>query len=137
MKRIAILTCVLFALALSSCSYIPGTEQCKIRKNITDYVEKNLIFNGEEMHWGRIEYSENTSYDNMKCIFTEATYYLESNNNKTEKKIYLLMSNDCNTVLLSSEVPEVDWNPNYIKIESASKDDFTKCIQKLINTERL
>ena len=93
---------VVFA-GFTSCTRVPGTDQWKIRAAATNYVQQELKA-GEKMQWGHIESKLSRSVNNHTCKYAKVTYSIVSVSVKqTDKSLYLLMSEHCDSVLNISE----------------------------------
>ena len=127
-RTMAIAAC--FALvSLTSC-YFPGSDQYKIKSATKEYV-KSQLGEGEKFRYGYLERKCGRNVDSKFCKYAEVHYEVISASGETsEKMLFLLMSEHCDSVLDISEERDKEWtnketlSSEEIKaiIESALKD---------------
>lgn len=84
-----------------SCTYIPWTQEWKIKKAATFYIEK-ILNNGEKMIWRRIQCKKNEKIDGRNYTYVEVKYTIVSDKGDVDKTLYLLFSKDCNYIYSAS-----------------------------------
>ncbi len=103
MKKKMLFLISLATVVITSCTFMPGSDQWKIRLATTNYVESKLT-QGEKMKWGYIERKLSREVDGREFKYAEVKYKIKSNNNKPDyKTLYLLMSEHCDSVYNISE----------------------------------
>ena len=100
-RTMAIAAC--FALvSLTSC-YFPGSDQYKIKSATKEYV-KSQLGEGEKFRYGYLERKCGRNVDGKFCKYAEVHYEVISASGETsEKMLFLLMSEHCDSVLDISE----------------------------------
>lgn len=100
------------ALTVSSCSNVPGTDQWKIRKAATAYIERGLD-DGQSIRWGHIERKCHREVDGRDCKYAKVKYTLVTNRKEEPKTLHLLMSEHCDTLYTASESSSLAINPQF------------------------
>ena len=108
LKRFSVIACFTL-IAFSSC-YLPGSDQSKIKSATTDYVSARLN-KGEKYQWGHLERKNGCHYDGKDCKYAEVYYVVTTESGEElEKKLYLLMSEHCDSVYEIAEETDKEWN---------------------------
>lgn len=89
-------------LVFGSCSSIPGSQEWKIKKTATAYIEQGLK-GGENMRWGSIRRKLRWEIKDKTCIYAEVKYTITSDSGNTYKTLYLLLSKDCDSLYYASD----------------------------------
>ena len=87
---------------LSSCTGVPGTQDWKIKKAATAYIEQGLK-DGERMCWGSILRRLNRKVKGKTYTYAEVKYIVVSDNRNTYKMLYLLLSENCDSLYSASD----------------------------------
>ena len=96
-------------IAFTSC-YLPGSDQYKIKSATADYVSARLN-KGEKYQWGHLERKNGCHYDGKDCKYAEVYYVVTTESGgELEKKLYLLMSEHCDSVYEIAEEADKEWN---------------------------
>ncbi|WP_434502329.1 hypothetical protein [Prevotella sp.] len=86
---------------LGSCTGLLGTQEWKIKKVATAYVEQGLK-DDEHMRWGSIIRKLHREVNGKACTYAEVKYTIVSDNGNTYKTLYLLLSENCDSVYSAS-----------------------------------
>ena len=89
-------------LVLSSCTDVPGTQAWKIKKAATVYIKQELK-DGEDMHWGNIQQKNHRKIKGKVCTYVEVKYTVASDKGNTYKTLYLLLSENCDSIYSASD----------------------------------
>lgn len=120
----------LLSVSLSESFDFPGSDQYKIKSATKEYV-KSQLGEGEKFRYGYLERKCGRNVDGKFCKYAEVHYEVISASGETsEKMLFLLMSEHCDSVLDISEERDKEWtnketlSSEEIKaiIESALKD---------------
>lgn len=87
---------------LGSCTGILATKEWKIKKVTTAYVEQGLK-DDEHMRWGSIVRKLHREVNGKACTYAEVKYTVVSNNGNAYKTLYLLLSENCDSVYSASD----------------------------------
>lgn len=98
-------------LATGSCSNVPGTDQWKIRKAATAYIERGLA-DGQSMRWEHIERKCYREVDGKGCKYAKVRYTLVTDEGEEQKTLYLLMSEHCDSLYAVSD-KSIVMNPQF------------------------
>lgn len=89
-------------LGLISCRDMPGTQTWRIKKTAMIYIEQELK-NGERIRWGKIQRKVLKIVNNRMCTYAEVNYAIVSGDENKYKTLYLLLSDDCDSLYSVSE----------------------------------
>jgi hypothetical protein len=81
---------------------MPGTQTWRIKKAATAYIEQDLK-NGERICWGKIQRKVFKIVNNKTCTYAEVKYAIASGDGNKYKTLYLLLSEDCDSLYSVSE----------------------------------
>ena len=96
-------------LVFGSCSSVPGTQKWKIKKAATAYIKLGLK-DGENIHWESIQQKLHQKKTNKACTYAEVRYTIVSYNGNTYKTLYLLLSENCDSLYSASEENDCKLN---------------------------
>lgn len=85
-----------------SCRGVPGTQDWKIKKAASAYIEMELK-DGEHLHIGKIQRKNQRKVKGKECTYVEIKYTISSNKGNVPKTLYLLLSKDLNSIHSASE----------------------------------
>ena len=97
-------------LVFGSWSTIPGTQKWKIKKAATAYIELGLK-DGESIRWGSIRRKLHREVKGNTYTYAEVKYTIVSENGNTYKTLYLLLSENCDSLCSVSEENDSELNP--------------------------
>ena len=89
-------------LVLSSCTELPGTQEWKVKKAATTFVERDLK-DGETMNWEGNGLRLHLQVKGKTCTYAEAKYTITANGIDTHRKLYLLLSENCDSLYDASD----------------------------------
>lgn len=84
-------------IGLVSCTDILGTQTWRIKKAATVYIEQELK-KGERIRWGKTQRKVLKIVNNQTCTYAEVKYSIASGDGNEYKTLYLLLSEDCDSV---------------------------------------
>ncbi len=89
-------------LVLSSCDSFPITQEGKVKKAATTYIEQGLK-DGECMHWGSCGLRLHLDVNGKTCTYTEVKYSVSTDGKDEQKTLYLLLSEDCDELIAATD----------------------------------
>lgn len=92
----------LMMLVLGSCDGVPGTQEWKVKKAATAYIEQGLK-DGEHMHWGGNPWRLHLEVNGKTCTYAEVKYTVSSNGDDAPKTLYLLLSENCDSLYAATD----------------------------------
>lgn len=92
----------LMMLVLNSCDSFPITQEGKVKKVATAYIEQGLK-DGESMHWGSCGLRIHLDVNGKRCTYTEVKYTVLSDGKDEPKTLYLLLSENCDELYAVSD----------------------------------
>ena len=92
----------LMMLEFCSCDGVPGTQEWKVRKAATAYIKQELK-DGERMRWGGNRWRLHLDVNGRKCTYTEVKYSVSVNGNEAPKTLYLLLSENCDSLYAATD----------------------------------
>ena len=92
----------LMMLVSGSCNGVPGTQEWKVRKVATAYIEQGLK-DSERMHWGGNQWRIHLNVNGKSCTYAEVKYTVSSNEGDVPKTLYLLMSENCDSLYAATD----------------------------------
>ena len=104
MKKTAInlVMASLMMLTMNSCDKFPVTQEGKVKKAATAYIEENLK-DGEQMSWGSSGLRLHVHVDGQTYTYTEVTYTLSADGKETPKTLYVLLSENCDELIAATD----------------------------------
>lgn len=113
--------------SLTSC-YFPGSDQSKIKSATTEYVKAQLS-EGEKFRYGHLERKCGRNVDGKDCKYAEVCYeVVAASGEASEKMLFLLMSEHCDSVLDISEERDKEWTNK----ESLSSEEIKAIIKSAL-----
>ena len=92
----------LMMLVLNSCESFPITQEGKVKKAATAYIEQGLK-DGESMRWGGCGLRLHLQVNGKTCTYTEVKYTISSDGNEEPKTLCLLLSEDCDKLYAATD----------------------------------
>lgn len=89
-------------IGLVSCTNMPGAQTWRIKKAATTYIEQDLK-NGERIRWVKIQRKVLKIANRKTCISAEMKYLIVSKDGNKYKTLYLLLSENCDSLYAVSE----------------------------------
>lgn len=125
-RTMTIVAC--FALvSLTSC-YFPGSDQYKIKSATKEYV-KSQLGEGEKFRYGYLKRKCGRNVDGKFCKYAEVHYeVINASGEISEKMLFLLMSEHCDSVLDISEERDKEWTNK----ESLSSEEIKAIIESAL-----
>ena len=125
----------LMMLVLGSCDGVPGTQEWKVRKAATAYIEQGLK-DGERMHWGGNQWRLHLKVNGNTCTYTKVRYTVSSNGSVVTKTLYLLLSENCDTLYAATDEKDGDVQDAVWQAVNEALGQSVKEAKEVINEEQ-
>ena len=122
-------------LVLNSCDCFPITQEGKVKKAATTFIEQGLK-DGECMNWGGCGLRLHLDVNGKTCTYTKVNYSVLSDGKDEQKTLYLLLSEDCDELIAATDQKGGDpQNPVWQAVDEAmnqSIDEARKDINDVL-----
>lgn len=92
----------LMMLVLNACDSFPITQEGKVKKVATAYIEQGLK-DGESMKWGGCGLRLHIHVDGRTYTYTKVKYTISSDGNEESKTLYLLLSENSDELYAATD----------------------------------